>query len=291
MISYETIDVRKIPSVERHQQIIARVLGLKVDEGLILVVDHDPKPLYYLLKEEHKMDFDWKYLEKGPVLWQVLFVRKSGVESMRLDDIIGTDLSRLRYFARLDPRYCLHEDTTLKQVAVLANRPAQEIYEVISTHKDQSQNHFEYWKPLLFTQYIRQNYHAFELHEFSKLSDTMNQVVEHHSLEIPSLVDLKKSFDELTRLLKEQINQETDWFEVLANKESAGSEQRTSIVDFEPTIHLLREINRATDQFTPPADACPLTMHLYDRLGYLYDDVVCHIYLESTYLPINLHQN
>jgi uncharacterized protein (DUF2249 family) len=77
MISYETIDVREIPSADRHQNIISRITVLAVGEGLILLVDHDPKPLYYLLKEEHKMDFEWNYIKKGPLIWQVLLIRKS----------------------------------------------------------------------------------------------------------------------------------------------------------------------------------------------------------------------
>lgn len=78
MRSYETIDVRLIPSHLRHQQIITRVLKLNFNEGVILVVDHDPKPLYYLLKEEHKVEFEWKYIKKGPLMWEVVLIRKSG---------------------------------------------------------------------------------------------------------------------------------------------------------------------------------------------------------------------
>ncbi len=79
MTTYETIDVREIPIAERHQQITSRVLRLAAMEGLNLIVDHDPKPLYYLLKEEHKMEIEWKYLKNGPVIWEVVLTRKSGI--------------------------------------------------------------------------------------------------------------------------------------------------------------------------------------------------------------------
>lgn len=78
MTTYETVDVREIPIAERHQQVVSRVLRLAPKEGLVLIVDHDPKPLYYLLKEEHKMEFEWKYLENGPVIWEVVLICKSG---------------------------------------------------------------------------------------------------------------------------------------------------------------------------------------------------------------------
>ncbi|MEQ8714991.1 MAG: DUF2249 domain-containing protein [Cyclobacteriaceae bacterium] len=78
MTTYETIDVREIPIAERHQQITSRVLRLSAMEGLNLIVDHDPRPLYYLLKEEHKIEIEWKYLKNGPVIWEVVLTRKSG---------------------------------------------------------------------------------------------------------------------------------------------------------------------------------------------------------------------
>ncbi len=78
MTTYETIDVREIPIAERHQQITSRVLRLSAMEGLNLIVDHDPRPLYYLLKEEHKMEIEWKYLKNGPLIWEVVLTRKSG---------------------------------------------------------------------------------------------------------------------------------------------------------------------------------------------------------------------
>ena len=77
MTTYQTIDVREIPIAERHQQIISRVLRLSAKEGLVLIVDHDPKPLNYLLKEEHKLELEWKYIRNGPVIWEVLLIRKS----------------------------------------------------------------------------------------------------------------------------------------------------------------------------------------------------------------------
>lgn len=38
---------------------------------MILVNDHDPKPLHYLFQAEKTGTFEWTYLEKGPVDWRV----------------------------------------------------------------------------------------------------------------------------------------------------------------------------------------------------------------------------
>jgi uncharacterized protein (DUF2249 family) len=39
--------------------------------SLLLVNDHDPKPLYYQFAAEHAGVFVWEYLEKGPIDWRV----------------------------------------------------------------------------------------------------------------------------------------------------------------------------------------------------------------------------
>ncbi len=292
MRSYETIDVRKIPSTLRHQQIISRILKLKVDEGIILVVDHDPKPLYYLLKEEHKMGFEWKYMKKGPQIWQVLLIRTSGIEDMLLEDIIGSDLSRLKYLARIDPGYCLNKDLTLRDAVEVAHSTADKVYNEITAKSDQSVNHFEYWDLPLFEQFILHNYHDYERHMMTSISATMGKVVEHHQHEIPEILETQRTFHKLGSALFRQMTVEADLFAGLKEKGTETTADTKSM--FEPyslIVDLLREINASTQGFVPPADACPLTQHLYEKLGELYDDVVCHIYLETTYLPLYLHDN
>lgn len=56
-MSESTLDVREIPPNERHQQIHAAFNDLASGETLTIVNDHDPKPLFYELREE-KADFD-----------------------------------------------------------------------------------------------------------------------------------------------------------------------------------------------------------------------------------------
>jgi uncharacterized protein (DUF2249 family) len=45
--------------------------ALSAGEALLLVNDHDPKPLFYQFQAESKGEFTWDYLETGPDVWQV----------------------------------------------------------------------------------------------------------------------------------------------------------------------------------------------------------------------------
>ncbi|HPP46145.1 MAG TPA: DUF2249 domain-containing protein [Accumulibacter sp.] len=69
--SKTTIDVRHIIPRERHPLIFSAFDALAAGEALLLVNDHDPKPLFYQFQAESKSAFTWEYLESGPEVWQV----------------------------------------------------------------------------------------------------------------------------------------------------------------------------------------------------------------------------
>jgi len=43
---------------------------------MILINDHDPKPLKYQLEAERTGQMDWEYILSGPEVWKVEIVKK-----------------------------------------------------------------------------------------------------------------------------------------------------------------------------------------------------------------------
>ncbi len=70
------IDVRNIIPRDRHPLIFDTFDGLPSGSALILVNDHDPKPLHYQFQFERKDTFTWDYLEAGPDVWRVRIGKK-----------------------------------------------------------------------------------------------------------------------------------------------------------------------------------------------------------------------
>ncbi len=66
-----TIDVRTIAPRNRHPLIFGTFDTLLPGEVLLLINDHDPKPLFYQFQAESTGEFVWEYVEKGPDVWQV----------------------------------------------------------------------------------------------------------------------------------------------------------------------------------------------------------------------------
>jgi uncharacterized protein (DUF2249 family) len=70
------LDVRVIPPRDKHPTIFSRVDALKAGDSLVIVNDHDPKPLRYQLDAEHPGAFGWDYLDLGPDVWRVRITRR-----------------------------------------------------------------------------------------------------------------------------------------------------------------------------------------------------------------------
>lgn len=73
-----TVDVRDIPPRQRHPMIFGAFDALFPGEALLLVNDHDPKPLYYQFSAERSGQFEWEYLEEGPEVWRVRIGKTDG---------------------------------------------------------------------------------------------------------------------------------------------------------------------------------------------------------------------
>jgi uncharacterized protein (DUF2249 family) len=71
----ETLDVRTLRHGDRHELIFGRLAQLAVGEMLLLVNDHDPKPLHYQLDAAWPATYGWEYRQSGPQLWQIAITK------------------------------------------------------------------------------------------------------------------------------------------------------------------------------------------------------------------------
>jgi len=75
------LDVRPIEPKHRFEHIMSAYHDLAPGETLELIVDHDPKCMYYTLEAEHGPEtFSFEYLEEGPTVWQVHVEKETDLE-------------------------------------------------------------------------------------------------------------------------------------------------------------------------------------------------------------------
>ena len=65
------VDVTQTAPAQRHPKIFGAFEGLAPGQSFELINDHDPKPLYYQFAAERTGQFEWNYLEQGPMVWRV----------------------------------------------------------------------------------------------------------------------------------------------------------------------------------------------------------------------------
>lgn len=70
------VDVRTVPPRDRHALIFATFDSLAAGQAMILVNDHEPRPLYYQFLHERADQFTWAYLQEGPLEWQARITRQ-----------------------------------------------------------------------------------------------------------------------------------------------------------------------------------------------------------------------
>lgn len=69
------VDVREIPPRLKHPTIFQAWMALAAGQSMMIVNDHDPRPLYYQFAAEFNGQFQWEYLEEGPDVWRVGITR------------------------------------------------------------------------------------------------------------------------------------------------------------------------------------------------------------------------
>ena len=70
------LDVRVIPPRDKHPTIFHTFDGLTSGQSMVIINDHDPRPLRYQLAAERPDSFDWTYQEEGPETWRVRIDRR-----------------------------------------------------------------------------------------------------------------------------------------------------------------------------------------------------------------------
>ena len=78
MSSVVELDVREIQPFERHERIFEIWDSLPVGDEILLINDHDPRPLHYQFMMEHEGEFEWESSERAPREW-VAHIKRIGL--------------------------------------------------------------------------------------------------------------------------------------------------------------------------------------------------------------------
>jgi regulator of cell morphogenesis and NO signaling len=304
METIEIIDVTVIEPRRKHPYIFERFDALAPGDSFVIANDHDPKPLYYQLQAERGDVVDWDYLENGPGTWKVKIGRKAvkpGEET--IGEIVTKDIRKAKIFRKYGIDFCCGGKKTIAEVCQKKNidisKLSAELNETGRDHSTMPGNPDE-WGLDFLANYIVNIHHAYVKNTIPVLLAWSQKVASVHGQTHPETVRIAELFGKVAdELVPHMVKEEKVLFpfinlmvnalrdnEKLARGSfgTVANPIRMMEYEHEGVGELYMEIEKLSNQFTPPADACSTFKALYATLKEFEDDLFLHIHLENNIL-------
>lgn len=296
------IDVTRIEPRQKHPFIFRNFDELPPGGVLLLLNDHDPKPLYYQMLGERGPVFSWTYLEKGPQWWKVEIRKNEGPKEETVGEITAKDLRKAAVFKKYGIDFCCGGKKTLKEACEEKGVDLNLVKAALEQPQESpsSANTYDNWQLDFLADYIYNQHHLYYYRVMPEIRGLMSKVADHHGAAHPELQVLSALVDRLTGELDIHFMREEKlvfpFIKALVSARRSGNPAalqaqpsiseplRVMESDHEAAGELLVEMRKATGDYTVPEDACNSYRYLYKKLEELEEDLHQHIHLENNIL-------
>ena len=216
----------------------------------------------------------------------------------RISDIATADPGTIRVFQQHQIDFCCGGKIPLAEACALHGiEPETLIAELNAAGKPDDEARA--WETLTsLVAHIQARYHEPLRAELPRLSAMVAKVVLRHGDRLPeTLLPLRDTFDSFAReLLSHMSREDAVLFPAIVEAEAAASNgQEPSWPWIVGAIHVMERdhdsagsalgtMRELTNDYTPPADACPTFRGLYHGLAELERDMHIHVHLENNIL-------
>lgn len=288
-----TIDVREIAPKDKHRFIFESFDKLSEGESLMLINDHDPKPLFYQFQEERPGQLQWKVLQAGPEVWRIKISKQSS--TITVADVVQQYPQAVTVFNKLKIDYCCGGKRSFEDACRKAGVDPEEVHKAIRQVWTEKQNlRVDKWPLSMLCDFIVNNHHEYIRNQGPQIHLLADKVSKVHGKQYPELIDIYHDFIELhEELLKHLLKEEEKLFPLI----KALDQQYLNSTEAE-VAHLLKElieehedagdemkrIRNLTNDYTLPDDACQSYKMLYQELAEFEEDLYAHVHLENNIL-------
>lgn len=194
--------------------------------------------------------------------------------------------------------YCCHGKTSFIKVCENEDLNPHQIWqEILETNLNQgleNRMHFETWEPTLLIDFIIQHHHTYVRESIPQIQEMLNKVCDVHGSDSPYLLSVRENFNELAdELLNHMPKEEVVLFPTIREILNAGSPDALEFVqaplqvmesEHDRAGDLVKTLRNLTQNYTPPAHACPTFQFTYKLLKEFDEDLIQHIHLENNIL-------
>jgi regulator of cell morphogenesis and NO signaling len=199
--------------------------------------------------------------------------------------------------------YCCGGDKSLHDACLHTDVPTEEILKRLHENTKQVSPDQENWTSASLnslTQHIREKHHQYVRESIRRIQSKLEKVAAKHGEKHPEIADIQRLFSEIGREMimhmqkEEQIlfpyidalehsvnandSLEPPFFQTVVNPIQAMMKEHDSAGE------LLRQIRKASGEYTAPADACTTYKALYQELREFEADLHQHVHLENNIL-------
>lgn len=216
---------------------------------------------------------------------------------LTINDVTRQYPQSLSVFNKHGIDFCCGGKKNFFKVCEEANVDAFSVIEEIAGAKvAPGELRFKSWSPVFLSNYIIENHHSFVRQAIPELDALLDKVVARHGDTEPDLVRIRENFATLAdELLPHLEKEEQVLFPAIA--ELFGDENERGVIanninmpiaamedEHEHAGKIIKQIRVLTDNYTPPAYACPTFQLTYQKLDEFDQDLMQHIYLENSVL-------
>ncbi|TZF84801.1 iron-sulfur cluster repair di-iron protein [Pedobacter sp. BS3] len=294
------INVPEIEPREKHPTIFRGFDGLAEGSSLIILNDHDPRPVYYQLLGERGNVFTWEYLEQGPIWWKVRITKRiTGKGDETLGEIAAKDLRKAEIFKKYGLDFCCGGKKTIKEACAEKGLDVTEVENALQ-EADKAQATvlrplpYNDWGLDFLADYIVNMHHSYVKKYLPEIQGYATKVASVHGSQHEELFEIKQLVDVLSEELADHLLKEETivfpFIKKLVNADSVhGAPTLRSITEKTESEHInvghiLSEIRRLSNNFAVPADGCASYNQLYKLLEEFEADLLTHIHLENNIL-------
>lgn len=190
--------------------------------------------------------------------------------------------------------FCCGGHRKLSDVIQEQKLDAEAIYEELSKAQEERENNykginFNEMSPSALSNYIEDKHHSYLRGVLPDISELLGTILRVHGKNHRELFDVYRLYGVLkTDLEQHLLKEETMLFPTLAedeiNHEEAKRLSTEIITEHEAAGKILEELNRLTNHYHAPADACQTYHKTYALLEELEQDLHEHIHLENNIL-------
>jgi regulator of cell morphogenesis and NO signaling len=182
-----------------------------------------------------------------------------------------------------------------KQAGVEPARVWNEILEAKANHGADSRIRFDAWNGPLLIDFVIQHHHEYVRRSIPEIQQLLEKVCSVHGYDAPNLYTIRDKFSSLAdELVQHMYKEETILFPAMLSsfeKRKSGNEPfdltapiRVMEHEHDSAGDLIKTIRTLTENYTPPAYACPTFRMTFVMLQQFDDDLMQHIHIENNIL-------